>query len=184
VAGAATPLIAGGILTKYAGWQSIFYVNVPIGVAALALALPRIVPDSRLLAPGRRFDALGAIVGTGGLVLLVDAISQSPQYGWGATRTIVLLVGSVAVLIAFLVIESRVKDPLLPLSIFRLRMVAAANVAGLLNTSTQIGGAIGQRSRQASRPAGPAASFARETRYLPRSPVASNRPSGCSGRPR
>ena len=75
---------------------------------------------------------LGAIAGTGGLVLLVDAISQAPQYGWGATRTIVLLAASVAVLIAFLVIESRVKDPLLPLSIFRLRTLAGANVAGLL----------------------------------------------------
>ncbi len=126
-----TGLIAGGILTKYAGWQSIFYVNVPIGVVALALA-PRIIPDSRLVATGRRFDVLGAIVGTGGLVLLVDAISQAPQYGWGATRTIVLMAASVAVLIAFLVIESRVKDPLLPLSIFRLRMLAGANVAGLL----------------------------------------------------
>jgi MFS family permease len=126
-----TGLIAGGILTKYAGWQSIFYVNVPIGVAALALA-PRIVPDSRLATTRRRFDMLGAIVGTGGLVLLVDAISQAPQYGWGATRTIVLLAASVAVLITFLVIESRVKDPLLPLSIFRLRTVAGANVAGLL----------------------------------------------------
>jgi Na+/melibiose symporter-like transporter len=98
---------------------------------ALVLA-PRIVPDSRLVATGRRFDALGAIVGTGGLVLLVDAISQAPQYGWGATRTIALLAASVAVLIAFLVIERRVKDPLLPPSIFRLRMLTGANVAGLL----------------------------------------------------
>ena len=126
-----TGLIAGGILTKYAGWQSIFYVNVPIGAVALALA-PRIVPDSRLVAAHRRFDVLGAIVGTGGLVLLVDAISQAPQYGWGATRTIVLLAASVAVLIAFLAIESRVKDPVLPPSIFRLRTLAGANVAGLL----------------------------------------------------
>ena len=126
-----TGLIAGGILTKYAGWQSIFYLNVPIGVVALALA-PRIIPDSRLATTGRRFDVLGAIAGTGGLVLLVDAISQAPQYGWGATRTIVLLAASVAVLIAFLGIESRVKDPLLPLSIFGLRMLAGANVAGLL----------------------------------------------------
>ncbi len=126
-----TGLIAGGILTKYAGWQSIFYLNVPIGAVVLALA-PRIVPDSRLATTRRRFDVLGAIAGTGGLVLLVDAISQAPQYGWGATRTIVLLAASVAVLITFLVIESRVKDPLLPLSIFRLSTLAGANVAGLL----------------------------------------------------
>ena len=126
-----TGLIAGGILTKYVGWQSIFYLNVPIGVVALALA-PRIVPDSRLSTTGRRFDLLGATVGTGGLMLLVDAISQAPQYGWGATRTIVLLAASVAVLITFMAIESRVKDPVLPLSTFRLRTLAAANLAGLL----------------------------------------------------
>jgi EmrB/QacA subfamily drug resistance transporter len=130
-AGATVGLIAGGFLTRYAGWQYIFYLNVPIGAAALALA-PRIVPDSRLAATRRRFDAAGALAGTGGLVLLVDAISQAPQYGWGATRTVALLVASAAALVAFLVIESRVEDPVLPLSIFRLRTLAGANVAGLL----------------------------------------------------
>ena len=88
--GATVGVIAGGLLTRYAGWQYIFYLNVPIGAAALALA-PRIVPDSRLATTRRRFDALGAIAGTGGLVLLVDAIAQAPQYGWGATRTVALL---------------------------------------------------------------------------------------------
>ena len=74
----------------------------------------------------------GAIASTGGLVLLVDAISQAPQYGWGATRTLALLAASAALLAAFLVIENRVESPLLPLSIFRLRTLAGANVAGLL----------------------------------------------------
>ena len=129
--GATVGLIAGGLLTRYAGWQYIFYLNVPIGIAALALA-PRVVPESRLATTRRRFDALGAISGTGGLVLLVDAISQAPQYGWGATRTIALLAASAALLTAFLVIESRVESPILPLSIFRLRTLAGANVAGLL----------------------------------------------------
>src|SRR5919197_2311569 len=129
--GATVGVIAGGLLTRYAGWQYIFYLNVPIGAAALALA-PRIVPEGRLATPRRRFDALGAIAGTGGLVLLVDAISQAPQYGWGATRTIALLAASVALLAAFLVIENRAKEPVLPLSIFRLRTLAGANVAGLL----------------------------------------------------
>jgi EmrB/QacA subfamily drug resistance transporter len=129
--GATVGVIAGGLLTKYAGWQYIFYLNLPIGAAALALA-PRIVPDSRLATTRRRFDALGAIAGTGGLVLLVDAISQAPQYGWGATRTVALLAASAALLAAFLVIENRVESPLLPLSIFRLRTLAGANVAGLL----------------------------------------------------
>ena len=129
--GATVGMIAGGLLTRYAGWQYIFYLNVPIGVAALVLA-PRIVPESRLVTARRRFDAAGAIAGTGGLVLLVDAISQAPQYGWGANRTIVLLAASVALLVAFVVIENRAKDPVLPLSIFRLRTLSGANVAGLL----------------------------------------------------
>jgi EmrB/QacA subfamily drug resistance transporter len=129
--GATVGMIAGGLLTRYAGWQYIFYLNVPIGVAALALA-PRIVPDSRLATTRRRFDAFGAITGTGGLVVLVDAISQAPQYGWGATRTIALLAAAVVLLGAFLVIESRVEAPLLPLGIFRLRTLAGANAAGLL----------------------------------------------------
>jgi len=129
--GATVGVIAGGLLTRYAGWEYIFYLNVPIGAVALALA-PRIVPDSRLATTRRRFDALGAIAGTGGLVLLVAAISQAPQYGWGATRTIALLAASAALLAAFLVIENRVKDPLVPLSIFRLRTLAGANAAGLL----------------------------------------------------
>jgi MFS family permease len=80
----------------------------------------------------RRFDALGAIAGTSGLVVLVDAVSQAPQYGWGATRTVALLAASAALLAAFLSIESRVEAPLLPLSIFRLRTLAGANTASLL----------------------------------------------------
>jgi EmrB/QacA subfamily drug resistance transporter len=129
--GATVGLVAGGLLTRYAGWEYIFYLNVPIGAAALALA-PRLVPDSRLGTTRRRFDAAGAVAGTGGLVLLVDAISQAPQYGWGASRTIAVLAASVALLAAFLVIEDRVESPLLPLSIFRLRTLAGANAAGLL----------------------------------------------------
>jgi EmrB/QacA subfamily drug resistance transporter len=129
--GATVGVIAGGLLTRYAGWQYIFYLNVPIGATALALA-PRVVPDSRLATTRRRFDALGAIAGTGGLVLLVDAIAQAPNYGWGATRTVALLAASAALLIAFVGIEARAKDPVLPLQIFRLRTLAGANVAGLL----------------------------------------------------
>src|SRR5947209_2582778 len=74
--GATVGLVTGGLLTRYAGWQYIFYLNVPIGAAALALA-PRIVPDSRLATTHRRFDALGAISGTGALVLLVYPIYQA-----------------------------------------------------------------------------------------------------------
>jgi EmrB/QacA subfamily drug resistance transporter len=129
--GATVGLITGGLVTRYAGWQYIFFLNVPIGTAALLLA-PRIVPDSRLTTTRRRFDGFGAITGTGGLVLLVDAVAQAPQYGWGAGRTVGMLAASAALLAAFLVIESRVKEPILPLPIFRLRTLAGANAAGLL----------------------------------------------------
>jgi EmrB/QacA subfamily drug resistance transporter len=129
--GATIGLITGGLLTRYAGWEYIFYLNVPIGVAALLLA-PRIVPESRLQTARRRFDAFGALAATGGLVLLVDAISQAPQYGWGATRTIVTLAAAAALLVGFVVIESRVESPVVPLSIFRQRTLTGANIAGLL----------------------------------------------------
>ena len=129
--GATVGLITGGLVTRYAGWQYIFFLNVPIGTAALLLA-PRIVPDSRLTTTRRRFDAFGAIAGTGGLVLLVDGVAQAPQYGWGAGRTVGVLAASAALLGAFLVIETRVKEPILPLRIFRLRTLAGANAAGLL----------------------------------------------------
>jgi EmrB/QacA subfamily drug resistance transporter len=129
--GATVGVIAGGLLTRYAGWEYIFYLNVPIGVGALLLA-PRIVPESRLDTVRRKFDAAGALAGTGGLVLLVAAISQAPQYGWGATRTIAVLAAAAVLLAAFVLIERRVTDPILPLSIFRLRTLAGANIAGLL----------------------------------------------------
>jgi EmrB/QacA subfamily drug resistance transporter len=130
-AGATVGVIAGGLLTRYAGWQYIFYLNVPIGVVALLLA-PRIVPESRLDTVRPKFDAAGALAGTGGLVLLVDAIAQAPQYGWGATRTMGVLAAGAVLLASFVAIERRVTDPILPLSIFRLRTLAGANVAALL----------------------------------------------------
>jgi EmrB/QacA subfamily drug resistance transporter len=129
-AGATVGLIAGGLLTRYAGWQYIFFLNVPIGAAALLLA-PRIVPESRLAGVRRRFDPLGAVTVTGGLLLLVYAISKAPQAGWGSARTVTLLAVSAA-LLAFLVVETRAAAPLLPLRIFRLRTVAVANAVGFL----------------------------------------------------
>src|SRR6266496_3440804 len=130
-AGATIGLITGGLVTRYVGWEYIFFLNVPIGIAALLLA-PRIVPESRLDTVRRRFDPLGAVTVTGGLLLLVYALSKAPEVGWGAARTVTLLAISSASLLAFLVVETRVEAPLLPLRIFRLRTVAAANAVGLL----------------------------------------------------
>ncbi len=129
--GATVGLVAGGLLTRYAGWQYIFYLNVPIAIATLLLA-PGTVPESRLRTTRRRFDALGALTGTGGLVALVYAISQAPHYGWGGTRTVAVLAAAAALLVAFVMIERRAKSPVLPLDIFRRRTLTGANTAGLL----------------------------------------------------
>jgi EmrB/QacA subfamily drug resistance transporter len=129
--GATFGLITGGLLTRYVGWEYIFFLNVPIGAAALLLA-PRIVPESRLTVVRRRFDPLGAVTVTGGLLLLVYAISNAPQVGWSSARTVTLLAVSAALLAAFLMVEARAAAPLMPLRIFRLRMVAVSNAVGLL----------------------------------------------------
>ena len=129
--GATVGLITGGLVVRYIGWQYIFFLNVPVGMAALLLA-PRIVPESRLVGVRRRFDPLGTASVTGALLLLVYAISNAPHVGWSSARTVALLAVSAVLLIAFLVIEMRVEAPLVPLRVFRLRTVAAANAAGLL----------------------------------------------------
>jgi MFS family permease len=129
--GATVGVIAGGLLTRYAGWEYIFLLNVPIGAAALLLAL-RLVSESGLQGVRRWFDPLGAVTVTGALLLLVYTISNAPQAGWGSARTVTLLAVSAALLLAFLMIESRSAAPLMPLRIFRLRAVAVANTVGLL----------------------------------------------------
>ena len=129
--GAAAGVLFGGILTKYLGWEWIFYVNVPVGALVFALTQP-IVPESRIEGAQRRFDAAGAVTVTGGLALLVYAISKAPDVGWGTARTILLLIGAAAALAAFLVVELRSRWPLMPFSIFRIRSLTAANVVGFL----------------------------------------------------
>jgi len=129
--GAAVGVLLGGVLTKYAGWEWIFFVNVPVGAIVIALA-PRIIRESRVERAERRYDPLGAISITGGLALLVYAVSKAPFVGWGTARTILLLFTSVALVAAFLVIERRVREPLMPFSIFRVRTITGANVVGLL----------------------------------------------------
>ena len=124
-------LILGGLLTRYLGWEYIFFLNVPIGAAALLLA-PRIVPESRLETTRRSYDPFGAVTITAGLLFAVYALSQAPQYGWGSARTISLIAVAAALVLGFLTIESRVEAPLLPLRIFRLPTVAGANAVSLL----------------------------------------------------
>ncbi|HEU5425366.1 MAG TPA: MFS transporter, partial [Actinocrinis sp.] len=133
--GATVGVLAGGVLTRYAGWPYIFYLNVAVGGAALLLTR-RVLPESRLDAARRRYDPLGAVTVTGALVILVYAISQAPTVGWTAARTLVLLASAAVLLAVFLVIETRAQAPLLPLRLFRLKTLAGSNVVGfLLGTS-------------------------------------------------
>jgi EmrB/QacA subfamily drug resistance transporter len=129
--GAAVGVLLGGVLTKYLGWEWIFFVNVPVGALVLVATRP-IVHESRIETEERHFDPFGAITVTSGLVLFVYAMSRAPFVGWGSARTILLLIASVALIGAFLVIESRVDKPLMPFDIFRVRTVAGANIVGLL----------------------------------------------------
>jgi EmrB/QacA subfamily drug resistance transporter len=128
--GGAAGVLLGGMLTKWAGWEWVLFVNVPIGIAAAALA-PRILPESRH--EGRRvFDVLGAVLVTAGLVLLVFAIVEAPKYGWGSLHTLGFGAIALALLAAFVGVETRTSHPLMPFSIFRLRTLRGANVIGLL----------------------------------------------------
>ena len=124
-------MLAGGALTRYAGWPYIFYLNVAVGGAALLLAR-RVVPESRLQSARRRYDPLGAITVTGALVMVVYAISQASAAGWTAAQTLALLASSAALLAAFVVIEVRAEAPLLPLRLFRLKTLAGSNAVGFL----------------------------------------------------
>ncbi|HXD39854.1 MAG TPA: MFS transporter [Ramlibacter sp.] len=124
--GAAAGVLFGGILTKYAGWEWIFFVNVPVGALVLALTRP-IVRESRIPAL-RGFDMSGAVTITSSLSLLVYAISKAPDVGWGTGRTIGLLIASLALFVAFLVIETRSPSPMVSFDIFRIRSVTGANV--------------------------------------------------------
>ena len=128
--GAAVGVLAGGVLTKYLGWEWIFFVNVPVGAIALALT-PRFVRESRAERESSP-DVAGAVAVTSGLALLVYAVSTAPTHRWGSAKTLLLLAAAVVLLVAFLVIESRTKDPLMPFRIFRIRTVAGANISALL----------------------------------------------------
>jgi EmrB/QacA subfamily drug resistance transporter len=132
--GGAVGLLLGGVLTDLLSWQWIFFVNVPVGVIALAMTA-RFVPESRAATEHRTFDLAGAASVTGGLVLLVYAIVKAQAFGWGSPRTLGLIAGGLALLAAFVVIERRSKAPLVRLSIFRLRTLTVADVVMLLVAS-------------------------------------------------
>ena len=128
--GAAVGVLLGGVLTKYLGWEWIFFVNVPVGRRSRSSLAPRFVRESKVERESTP-DVAGAITVTAGLALLVYAVSKAPDHGWASGWTSARLAIAAALLLAFLVVESRAKDPLMPFAIFRVRTLAGANFAGL-----------------------------------------------------
>jgi EmrB/QacA subfamily drug resistance transporter len=124
--GAAAGVLLGGVLTSYLSWSWIFFVNVPVGLAAIVLT-PWLLRESRAEAGHRHFDFAGAASVTAGLMVLVYAMTRAVENGWGSASTLALLATSAALVAAFVGIELRSPAPLLPLRIFRLRTLAAAN---------------------------------------------------------
>jgi len=134
--GGAAGVLLGGALTSGLSWSWIFFINVPVGVAVIA-ATPFLLRESRADLRHRHFDLAGAASITGGLMILVYAMTRAAQHGWGTAESIALLAVSVLLIGTFFWIESRSPAPLLPLRIFRLRTLSGSNVSGLM-----LGGAI------------------------------------------
>jgi EmrB/QacA subfamily drug resistance transporter len=122
-------VVFGGLLTQGPGWRWIFFINVPIAVAAVLLA-PAILPESQ--GERRPFDIPGAVLITGGLMLLIYSLDEAITYGWQSARVIPTLVAGAVLLLLFLLVERRKRDPLVPFTIFRLPTLRTANMATVL----------------------------------------------------
>jgi EmrB/QacA subfamily drug resistance transporter len=133
--GAVAGVLLGGVLTDALSWEWIFFVNVPVGASCFLLA-PILLKESRD-AHTRTYDVLGAVLVTAGLSLLVYAITQAGEKGWGSTETLGVAAGAVALLAAFVAWERRHPEPLMRFGIFRVRTVTGANAASFI-----LGGAI------------------------------------------
>jgi EmrB/QacA subfamily drug resistance transporter len=136
--GATAGWLIGGPLVDGPGWRWIFFINIPVGLAALALS-PRLLRESRNPLARRSYDPAGALTITGALVLLVYAVVKAPDVGWGDVRTILPLIGSALLLAVFTLIESRHHAPLVPLRIFRSRTLVGADAVTVLIGAVAVG---------------------------------------------
>ena len=125
--GATAAWLIGGPLVDGPGWEWIFFINIPVGLSVVALS-PVLLRESRAALTRRSYDPAGALTITGALVLLVYALVEAPDVGWGDAQTILLIAGSAVLLAAFALIESRHRAPLVPLRIFRSRTLVGANL--------------------------------------------------------
>jgi EmrB/QacA subfamily drug resistance transporter len=136
--GATAAWLIGGPLVDGPGWEWIFFINIPLGLAALALS-PRLLRESRAALTRRSYDPAGALTITGALVLLVYALVEAPDVGWGSLQTILLFAGSAMLLAAFALVESRHRAPLVPLRFLRSRTLIGANAVMLLVGTVAVG---------------------------------------------
>src|SRR5438046_2700249 len=132
--GGAAGVLLGGLLTSYLSWSWIFFINVPVGIALIAVA-PLLLEESRIDSMHRHFDVAGAASITSGLMLLVYALTRATQNGWTTGGTLALFAASAALVVGFVVIELRAAAPLLPMRIFRLRTLSAANATAVVIAS-------------------------------------------------
>jgi EmrB/QacA subfamily drug resistance transporter len=132
--GGAAGAILGGILTDVLSWEAVLYVNIPVGIAAVALA-PRLLPEGRDIGGIRSFDVAGAVSVTAGLALLIYAVVDAPDAGWGSAQTLIVGAMALALLAAFVAIEASAKRPLLPLRTLRNGMLRSANLGAVLTTA-------------------------------------------------
>jgi EmrB/QacA subfamily drug resistance transporter len=131
IGGSAVGLVLGGALTQSFSWRWIFFVNVPVGILTFLAAL-RLVPESKDEHAHQGYDLAGAVTVTGGLMVLVYGLVRSASHGWGSAQTVVSFVVAFVLLAAFVAIEQRSAEPLVRLSIFRVRSLLTANVAMFL----------------------------------------------------
>jgi EmrB/QacA subfamily drug resistance transporter len=130
--GGAAGVLFGGLLTEGPGWRWVLFVNVPFSAIALVGAFLLLRKERRSSAPLANFDAVGAFLVTGGMLLLVYALVKAPDVGWGATRTIIELAVAALTLTAFVANELRVANPLVPMSILKVKGVAAADATQMV----------------------------------------------------
>src|SRR5215813_4081531 len=123
--GAAVGLLAGGILTTWLGWRSVFLVNVPVGIVAGLLSLHLVPRHEPRRSFGRELDLPGAVLAVGGLVTAAYALAGAPAHGWGSARTLLLLALAFVLLAAFAAVERPARRPLVPAQIWRNRSLAA-----------------------------------------------------------
>jgi EmrB/QacA subfamily drug resistance transporter len=136
--GASAGWLIGGPLVDGPGWEWIFFINIPLGLGALALS-PVLLHESRAALSPRSYDPAGAVTITGALVLLVYAVVEAPDTGWGDAQTVLLFAGSAVLIAAFALIESRHRAPLVPLRILRSRTLVGANLVMLLFATAAYG---------------------------------------------